>query len=656
MKKILSALSLLLCLVTITGCNILRRGNDTSTPSAATDRNTTAATASDTVTTKPSVTEPPVTTETFPIPIVGEGDAVDYTPVEGQPQLKKIADFSSNGALSNVSCWDRFMLINFYYGDAAGFAELWSDETEEYEEWTELVLLDLLTGEVSGSCRMRGVLTAGFLENGYIYLYEYNPLTVKVYDRTGALTLHYTCDTGANVVIDPADEGLAWICPWEGTTVECLPLNGGKVQTYTIPDIESGYIQTAVGSNAYYSAYDEQGNSLLYRLASDGKCEELPSLGGYYGVGNALVRRANDDWRYADLVQGGDRIGYFSIEEEAYIFAADGDRFCLQWYDYENDSDESRLILCLPSSGRRTELVFADQYIGGQCWSEDALYLFIGEGETLSLCIWEYSTAPYDSLDTGIHTVSEAERKNRAYADALEEKWDISICFGEDVADRMPYDYKATLLDDHDLIAEKLRDLSDILDSYPEGFFRELPYGDYNHFEINLCAGLSPTDSDGINTAIAISNTRGSVLMSAFDVTAIDDFAQTFAHEVLHLMERRIDQVDSSLLGYWSSLTPGGSDAYYFSYHDENGNEMADGSHTWYGESEPDRMYFVDAYSKSFPTEDRARIFEYLVRYQGEPPFLDSPVLLAKAERLCAVIRIAFPSVEAADYVAWEVN
>lgn len=658
MKKILSALAVILSLL-LAGCGAdtpIASGDslsDTSAAITAPVSEISTATAPF-ITTAPPATTAPLSDETFPIPVVGGGDSIDYIPVEGQPQLKKITELPYSGMLSNVSYWDRFMMVNFYYSNEAGFD---GQEEGTCEEWTDLLIIDLVTGEITVNYRLDGSVTAGFLGNGHIYTYEYNPLSVKVFDREGKMTVCYAAEEGGSVVIGPAENGVAWIDSWESKTVERISLDTGEIQTYSLAEFDSSYIQMAIGGSAFVSVYDDNGNSNIYRLTADGNHERISLLDGYYSTGDALLREVNGVWRYVDLLHEAERIGYFKVDEEnASVIAADNNRFCMQWYDFEQEEAECRLILCLPSSGRRTELNIGEQFVCGQCWSDDALYLFIDEGGALSLYIWEYSDAPYELLETGIHTVTEMERQNRAYADALEEKWDISICYGEEVTALMPYDYNATILTDTQVISQKLRELSDILDSYPGGFFTELPYGDYDHFEISLCAGLSPTGSEGINTAIAISNTRGSVLMTVFDVVNSDFFEQTFAHELFHLMERRIDQIDPSLLEGWSSLTPGGDGAYYFSYHDENGVEINDVSNTWYGEFDAELVYFVDAYSKSYPTEDRARIFEYLVGNDGDPFFSDSPVLMAKAERLCEIVRLTFPSVAAADEVAWEGN
>ena len=70
----------------------------------------------------------------------------------------------------------------------------------------------------------------------------------------------------------------------------------------------------------------------------------------------------------------------------------------------------------------------------------------------------------------------------------------------------------------------------------------------------------------------------------------------------------------------------------------------------------PKKIYFIDAYSKSYPTEDRARVFEKLMESGGDPYFADCPILMKKAEFLCTVIRKYFPSVAVVEHAAWELK
>lgn len=660
MKKLLSIFVLIACLCAWTGCEGADAGKGQSggRDSSRTTLRSVASTTLGAEATDPT-TEPDESEEdAFLLPI-GEGEAIEYLPDADQPQLKKITELTALGSPAGISCFGRFMIACFYESAEGGDV---SEGGQAGEESTRVLVIDLLTGEITADYRYDSPVSVGFLENGKVYLTEYAPLSVKVFDRLGAVEFSYTSESCDQITVDPSGDGWAWLCKWDGRQIERVSLGDRSVTVYPLSQSEGYYIQAAVDGSAYLSSFSASGVSQMLRLTADGGCEPCQYPDGYYGIGDTLCCEASGRWSYTDLSVPNDRICYFGWEgsdkEDAYLLSADRGRFIVEscGYDEAGTLGEDRLILCQPAASARTEVLLGEQTLSGQCWSEDALYLLLNIGDAYALCLWDYQSAPSEPLAVGVFTLSELEKQNLSDAQALKDEWGISVYFGEEDMARTPSDYVAEPLGDQTLIADALGSLSDALGDYPKGFFLELPYGDYDHLEIYLCAGLTPADGKGIGNAIAISNTRGSALLIVLDVTAIRNLRQTLAHEILHMMEKRIDQVDPSLLADWTSLTPGGDDAYFFSYHDPSGNEMNDERNTWEGESDPEAVWFVDAYSKSYPTEDRARVFEYLVRDEGNPFYLDAPVLRTKAERLCEVIRLAFPSVANAEEVAWEIK
>lgn len=134
-------------------------------------------------------------------------------------------------------------------------------------------------------------------------------------------------------------------------------------------------------------------------------------------------------------------------------------------------------------------------------------------------------------------------------------------------------------------------------------------------------------------------------------------FRQTMAHEFMHAMEDRIyacEQEDGiSYLGYWESFAPA-EDAYFYSYFDESGLEVSDPAYTAASGLLPTQVSFLDSYSRSYPHEDRARILEYL--YAGQDSsyayLFQGGVIREKAQYLCAVIRVCFPSCQ--EQLPWE--
>ena len=114
------------------------------------------------------------------------------------------------------------------------------------------------------------------------------------------------------------------------------------------------------------------------------------------------------------------------------------------------------------------------------------------------------------------------------------------------------------------------------------------------------------------------------------------------------------------LLADWLLLCPPEAEnaGFYYDYHDENGWELSDTRYTlddpdaW---ENPGNAWFIDAYSRTFPLEDRARIFETLfLAGEDAPDLLSSPHLLRKAQYLCAILRERYESLRDAPPLYWE--
>ena len=69
-----------------------------------------------------------------------------------------------------------------------------------------------------------------------------------------------------------------------------------------------------------------------------------------------------------------------------------------------------------------------------------------------------------------------------------------------------------------------------------------------------------------------------------------------------------------------------------------------------------DGIYFLDGDSTTYPTEDRARIFENLATFAPEarPEAFKGKNMQLKAAYLCAALRDAYDSIAAAEDVFWE--
>ena len=109
----------------------------------------------------------------------------------------------------------------------------------------------------------------------------------------------------------------------------------------------------------------------------------------------------------------------------------------------------------------------------------------------------------------------------------------------------------------------------------------------------------------------------------------------------------------------WEMLNPPDFE-YHWVYTDENGNTLGSDDPRVASNLAPDGdvdgIYFVDGYSTTYPSEDRARIFENLATFAPEdrPAAFSGKNMQLKAAYLCAALRDAYDSIAQAEDVFWE--
>ena len=191
---------------------------------------------------------------------------------------------------------------------------------------------------------------------------------------------------------------------------------------------------------------------------------------------------------------------------------------------------------------------------------------------------------------------------------------------------------------------------------YPEGFFEQLKHDSYTSIEIHVQGALAKDISteDTIYISQAFVSYEDSKIILAMDgrgdyyenINPI--LEQAIYHEVSHMIDRKLEfysqyNADSSAYSEdgWCSLNPAG---FVYSY-DYN---------TCYDAYKPEyRAYFVDDYSCSFSTEDRARIMEYAA-IGSTDTFINKPGLIEKLDYYCNGIRDAFDTTGWPEETIWE--
>lgn len=258
---------------------------------------------------------------------------------------------------------------------------------------------------------------------------------------------------------------------------------------------------------------------------------------------------------------------------------------------------------------------------------------------------------PIELTLTEAHTV-EAFLAQRVKA--IEDAYGITLHVGSAGNDFEIWGYVAQAELDPLEIRHALTLTDSILSRYPEGMLRETYEGMCDGLDLYLCADLYGYASDGLSKAGGATKTGDRTIVMAIDI--YNGLETTLPHELSHAFDLRIQSVSDSSGQDWMRLWEGihsFSKAYAYSYEDY----YRLNAYTFYGESSQSRIWFVDSYSRTFPTEDRARIIENLFNPvdDGLPEALQTPHLLEKARFYSYILRQCFPSCAAStEPLFWE--
>ena len=243
-----------------------------------------------------------------------------------------------------------------------------------------------------------------------------------------------------------------------------------------------------------------------------------------------------------------------------------------------------------------------------------------------------------------IPDISEQESQVRQRVAQLEETYGVTIFVGKD-CDTVFDEFYATQTEDWTLVNDALDTLDRAFSAYPEGFLRQLRYGDVRGIRIHLISDLQADGSGryggGYN---AFAQEHWDHNLMVMDIT--DTYVNTYHHEITHIIDNyltwdamnREDAVFSE--EQWNDLNPKWFTGYSYDYSQEHKLK--------------DDESFVDGYATIKPTEDRARIMEYAMQEGCEWLFEDAEVLLNKLEYYSKCIRDAFNTEGWPDELLWE--
>lgn len=301
-----------------------------------------------------------------------------------------------------------------------------------------------------------------------------------------------------------------------------------------------------------------------------------------------------------------------------------------------------------------------DSYHSNLVWDEasDGYFFVITSENKSKLYFWDMSVQMEgENLKLAPFETGKVEAGDALSDEYYEKAQNISKAYGVNVkiADQCDTEYVEYVVEqelEKYKVSQGLTVLEQALAAYPEGFVEQLPHGSYKEIEINLM-GTIKTKEENENAAFsefsAFVTMEENKIIMVMDLNREWEMKRDFHHEMSHVIDSKLE----FCAGYredavyseqeWDSLNPEGF-AYTFSR-----TEVPD---SYYEDGYDD--YFIDVYSRTFPTEDRARVFEYAMA--GETYwFLEEKGLREKLDYYCRCIRDGFDTACWPEKTAWEI-
>lgn len=574
-------------------------------------------------------------------------------------------DAGSGEDVLAMAAWQHLLLIARLDSGTAGGIRLTLYDMQAGEALAAIPL-DVPPGEGFD-------LPLGFLADGRPYLIDTQRGQVQVYDRGLAVTDRLSVPREPQWLgpwVEPSGKRL-WFMDHLLAEVVSVAVDTGE-RTVIRSGLPGGWqvlqFRGVMDGALHFDLIDAQGHEVVCRWdMATGRLSLWPVLLGFSLWPGTLrsYQQGNGSLLVGSLFDGEELMGPGIWREGEQVLDIRGALLAggltggsLRLYDLERGLLINELP-CPPGAG--------DGFLSAMLLDmpgQALLTYWGGEGGATGYYLWDYLRRPLDA-DARLHrtTMAQVREGNDALAARIEQAYGVRVQIREAGVRFHNDTYASSPALDEGEIRRGLEAVDAFCAALPGGMLREAMIPPHDQLSFYLCSGLLSDGGHGIPYAAAVMATWNNERYVAFN-TYESDLVQTLSHEFSHLLEDRLYEHDlqsgGSTLADWELLSPlewedGG---YAYSYRDEEGNQLYDTAFTAEEEGatdHPGRVWYIDAYARTFPLEDRARTFELLFMAQDALPdaFL-SPHVMRKAQYLCHLIRQAFPSVQHAPALPWE--
>lgn len=511
------------------------------------------------------------------------------------------------------------------------------------EDWMySLMSFDPVTGETETLALDSDSASLDYINDEVFGIIDYPTNTVYIYDKNlNVVSEYYKGDVYWDVIFAPDGQSIYELI--DDGELRLTNLVTGEIRTIVVDsDFEYGYISRIMSDGkVVISNYDYYRGTTLNRYVDpeDGSIIAFDELNGFteFGDGERSVICKNgpiyainvyecglEDYMTGVVTEAAVSLDITNSNETSNPLIDTNNECILTYATYYSDASTIFECRCLSlEDGSEISKYTYSSTSGDWLWPQltiddknALMYLITGEDDDILIYAWDYlNDEDNDSKGSfpKFGVIPDYIEEKRL---AFEEKHDMYLYLGAEVF-TSPFDYRLTICENWNMISDAIDTIDKVLNLYPEGFFEQLKYGDIKTLGIYLCGGFTKTNDYSIDDAIALATYFDYERALALDLNYSYELERTLVHEISHWIDKRIIAAENfserdSFDEAWCALNP--SD---FSYMDS----YVSGRYKWkyvFDEKDLSNAYFVDGYSQTYPTEDRARVFEHLM-FPNEP-------------------------------------
>lgn len=300
----------------------------------------------------------------------------------------------------------------------------------------------------------------------------------------------------------------------------------------------------------------------------------------------------------------------------------------LKIYDLENNKIINKIILNLSSEE------FISLFI-----LNDLAYTVVTNGISYDLYVWNYKE---NTLNESMISHSDSKSKINSYelVTKIKNEFNVNMYIYEKGV-KFFNDFYALPSYDDELTYDSLSKTYKMLSNFNKEFYDKFYINDNNGIEIYLTDKVAPSDLNiQIKNPSAYSLVMNNTYIIALNINT-NSYEKTLCHELMHTIENNMhDLYNNKTLknepfNKWNEYNP--KDFKYNNSYIEESNDR-------YTISSEKDVYFIDSYSHTYPSEDRARIFEQFCK--DESIIEKYSKIKKKAEYLKNEIVNAYPSIK----------